>query len=40
MQFSDFTLLIRKIAVGVVITVVPLLILAGGMWATKHFLGH
>jgi hypothetical protein len=40
MQFSDFALLIRKIAVGVVITVVPLLILAGGMWATKRFLGH
>jgi hypothetical protein len=40
MHFSDFTLLIRKIAVGVVITVVPLLILAGGMWATKRFLGH
>lgn len=40
MRIADFLLLIRKIAVGVAITVAPLLILAGGLWATRRLLGH
>ena len=37
MQISDVWLLWKKIVVGVVITIVPLAILAGGLWLTeKH----
>jgi hypothetical protein len=36
MQISDFTLLAKKIAVGIVITVVPLGILVGPLWLTQH----
>ena len=36
MQISDFTLLAKKIAVGIVITVVPLGILVGPLWFTQH----
>jgi hypothetical protein len=40
MQIADFSLLFRKIAVGAVVTLVPLLILAGGLWITQRLLGH
>ncbi len=41
MQISDVWLLAKKIAVGVAITVVPLGILAGGLWITqKHISGQ
>jgi hypothetical protein len=40
MQIADFSLLLRKIAVGVAVTVVPLAILAGGLWITQKLLGH
>lgn len=36
MKLSDVWLLSKKIAVGVVITVVPLAILAGGLWMTQR----
>ena len=36
MNFSDVTLLVRKILVGIVITLVPLLILTGGLWITER----
>ena len=36
MQVSDFILIAKKIAVGIVITVVPLGILIGPLWFTHH----
>jgi hypothetical protein len=41
MQINDVWLLAKKIVVGVVITIVPLVILAGGLWITqKHISGQ
>jgi hypothetical protein len=40
MQLRDLGLLASKIAVGAVVTLVPLLILAGGLWATQKLLGY
>jgi hypothetical protein len=40
MRTADFSLLAKKIAVGVALTLVPLLILAGGLWATTKLLAH
>lgn len=36
MRISDLTLLARKIAVGVVITIVPLGIVSGSLFLTKR----
>jgi hypothetical protein len=36
MTLQDWWLLAKKIAVGVVITVVPLAILSGGLWLTRQ----
>jgi len=36
MTVSDTWLLLRKIAIGIVITLVPLAIVAGGLWVTQH----
>lgn len=38
MRFSDVWLLFKKILVGVIVTVVPLAILAGGLWITQKHL--
>ncbi|SHH37658.1 hypothetical protein SAMN04488109_3923 [Chryseolinea serpens] len=38
MTASDVTLLARKILVGIVVTLVPFLILFGGLWLTKSVL--
>jgi hypothetical protein len=35
---ADLALLLRKIVVGVVITVAPLLILVGGLWLVRTIL--
>jgi hypothetical protein len=40
MQLKDFALMLGKIGVGAVVTLVPLLILAGGLWATERLLAH
>lgn len=40
MRVRDVSLLAGKIAVGAVVTLVPLLILAGGLWATQKLLAH
>jgi hypothetical protein len=40
MRVADLSLLIGKIAVGAIVTLVPLLILAGGLWATQKLLAH
>jgi uncharacterized membrane protein len=39
MSVRDLWLLTRKIAVGVAVSVVPLVILAGGLWLTRYVLG-
>jgi hypothetical protein len=36
MKFSDGWLLLKKILVGIVITVVPLAIIAGGLWSIQR----
>ena len=36
MRIADFVLLAKKIAVGIVITVLPLGILIGPLWITQH----
>jgi hypothetical protein len=38
MRTADLALLLRKIAVGMVITVAPLLILVGGLWLARTIL--
>lgn len=38
MGLSDVSLLARKILIGIVITVIPFLILFGGLWLTKKVL--
>jgi hypothetical protein len=38
MSVRDLWLLAKKIAVGVTVSVVPLLILAGGLWITRYVL--
>jgi hypothetical protein len=37
MRFSDLWLLWKKIVVGVIVSIVPLAILAGGLWMTQRF---
>jgi hypothetical protein len=39
MTLGDTWLLAKKILLGVVVTLVPLAILAGGMWLTQRFAG-
>jgi hypothetical protein len=36
MKFVDGWLLLKKILVGIAITVVPLAIIAGGLWSIQH----
>ena len=36
MTFADAWLLLKKIAVGIVITLVPLVIIAGGLWTIQR----
>jgi hypothetical protein len=36
MKFADGWLMTKKIAIGVVITLVPLVILSGGLWLVRH----
>jgi hypothetical protein len=40
MHIRDLGLLAAKVAVGALITLVPLLILGGGLWATQKLLIH
>jgi hypothetical protein len=41
MRLSDITLLVKKIWVGILVTLIPLGILAGGLWLTQRTLaGH
>jgi uncharacterized protein YneF (UPF0154 family) len=38
MTLSDVTLIGKKILVGIVVTVVPFVIIFGGLWLTKKLL--
>lgn len=38
MTFNDITLLAKKILIGIVVTIVPFLILFGGLWLVQNFL--
>lgn len=38
MNISDLKIIAKKIAVGVIIYLVPTLIVSGGLWATQSFL--
>ena len=38
MTFLDIKLLGKKILIGVIVTIVPFLILFGGLWLTKKIL--
>jgi len=38
MTLSDVTLLGKKILVGVIVTIVPFVIIAGGLWLTQKLL--
>ena len=40
MRFDDLVLLGKKIIVGVVIALVPLVILASGLWLTQRIAGN
>jgi hypothetical protein len=40
MRIVDFAVLLKKIALGAVITLVPLIILTGGLWLTRRILAH
>jgi hypothetical protein len=40
MTWTDTWLLAKKILVGIVITLVPLAILAGGLWLTQRLSGN
>jgi hypothetical protein len=39
MTGNDFKLLGKKILIGVVIGIIPLILIAGGLWLTKTLLG-
>ncbi|HEY1253685.1 MAG TPA: hypothetical protein VGF01_02755 [Terracidiphilus sp.] len=39
MHQRDFVLLLKKIGVGVVVAVVPLIIIASALWLTRTILG-
>jgi len=38
MTLSDVTLIGKKILVGIVVTVIPFIIIVGGLWLTQHVL--
>ena len=40
MRTRDLVLMLGKIGVGVLVTLAPLLILTGGLWATQKLLSH
>jgi len=38
MTLSDVSLIGKKILVGIIVTVVPFVIIVGGLWLTQHTL--
>lgn len=39
MTLTDIKILGKKIAIGLVVAIVPLILIAGGLWLTKTLLG-
>jgi len=39
MTLSDVSILGKKILVGIIITIIPFVIIAGGLWLTQKALG-
>ncbi len=40
MRPADFSLLLKKIVIGVVVAAIPLLIITSGLWLTRILLDH
>jgi hypothetical protein len=40
MTLSDVSLIGKKILVGIVVTVIPFIIIVGGLWFTQHWLSR
>ena len=40
MTLSDVSILGKKILVGIIITIIPFIIIAGGLWLTQRLLSH
>ncbi len=38
MTLSDVTLLVKKVLVGIAITLVPFIVIVGGLWLTQKLL--
>ena len=38
MTLSDVSLIVKKVLVGIIVTVVPFVIIVGGLWFTQHAL--
>lgn len=38
MDLTDVSILTRKILIGIAIVLIPLAIIAGGLWAISHFI--
>jgi hypothetical protein len=40
MTLSDVSLIGKKILVGIVVTIIPFIIIVGGLWLTQHLLSN
>jgi hypothetical protein len=40
LRAQDLSLLVKKIAVGIAVTLIPAAILLGGLWFTQHVLAN
>lgn len=38
MTLSDVSLIGKKILVGIIVTIIPFIIIVGGLWLTQHLL--
>jgi pilus assembly protein TadC len=40
MTLADVSLIGKKILVGIIVTVIPFIIIVGGLWTTQHLLSR
>lgn len=40
MTLSDVSLIGKKILVGIIVTIIPFVIIVGGLWLTQHLLSR
>lgn len=40
MTLSDVSLIGKKILVGLIVTIIPFIIIVGGLWLTQHLLSN